>query len=121
MATATFRIYTHSLVRGPSLTVRRANGVTGTAAGCIHLLGEGGYRLVLYFLDDAGLAALGATGEFDADRLSGALFLPLSEWSDYVTLVRQAPLLCAWLDSDRPQDNALQTLDTFDPDAVVRA
>ena len=80
MATASFRVYSHWMARGPALEVPQGAEPVIAARGCIGLLGEDGYRLFLYFLDDGDVAP---SGTWSDETLTGTTYLPLSPWADY--------------------------------------
>ena len=117
MATADFRVYSSWFARGTSLAAPLGEGMTVSARGCIGLQGEGGYRLFIYFLEDGDTIP---PGTYSPETMAGCLFLPLSEWADYVAFVQGSPGLCAHVDSVAPEANAVQSVLQIDPDAVRR-
>ena len=117
MAARTFRIFSHWLVRGQRLDVRQPADSLVTALGCIGCEGGDGYRLLVYFTDAEPLPA----GTSDEEARLSTMYLPLSHWPDVVDLLRNGPMLCAYVDSSAPQRNALQTVDTVAPEGIVRA
>lgn len=117
MATADFRVYSTWLARGSSLAAVQPDGATITTRGCIGLQGESGYRLFLHFLDE-GQAVPSPT--YDPEGLVGTLYLPLSQWADYVDLVRATTGLWAHVDSERPENNAVQSVAEVDTEAIRR-
>jgi hypothetical protein len=105
MATKSFPIDYYRTSMGYKRTIT-VSGVKAQLQGHIACFGEQFHRLMIYFLHPDSPVPL---AYFNPGRRQGAIFLPFSEMSTYLDMVRNEKPIYVYLDSENPEWNSIRT------------